>query len=218
MGWVDFPDWLFQWPVILIAIGAVNLIINRFQSIGGWILFLLGSYFYVNRNFDIPFELSYYFWPSLLIVIGLIVLLRPRTTQSAAGWWSKRNTNGTTFFDAREGVDPSDVIKEQVAFGGLDKSFTSKNFQGGRISCALGGAELYLGECDFTGQVSLQIDAFMGGVSITVPKHWHLVVKTSALLGGVDDARKNVTADPATSPTLILTGSVFMAGLEIKSV
>ncbi|NQV52570.1 MAG: hypothetical protein HQ500_05270 [Flavobacteriales bacterium] len=217
LGVLNFPHWLFQWPVILLVIGIVNLVVNRFQSIGGYVLILIGAYFYIDRNFDIPFDVAYYFWPVVLIGAGVIILVRPSRQERFSRWHREANNDRSTMMDSKEVSDSSDFMEETVILGGIKKDFTSQAFQGGRLRCVMGGAEIYLGDCKLSDNAIIQVTGFMSGVSIVIPKEWNVKVSASSLMGGISDERRSGPNNPTTAPTLTITGSVFMAGLEIKS-
>lgn len=217
MGVLSFPHWLFQWPVILIIVGAVNLIVNRFQSIGGYVILLVGAYFYVDRNFDIPFDAAYYFWPVVLIVFGIILLVRPRRREKFDQWRKEVNDDRTTMMDTRESQDASDYMDETVVMGGIKKDFTSQAFKGGRLRCFMGGAEIYLGDCTMDGQAEIQINGFMSGVKLIVPKNWNVRISTSNFMSGIRDERRSLPQDLSSAPVLVINGSVFMSGVELKS-
>ena len=219
-GVIDFPNWLFQWPVILIALGVFNLVANRFQNIGGYILLLIGGYFYIDRNFDLPFNLSYYFWPLVLIIIGLAILLKPRSNRSKKfeRWRAQHNDSRTTVMDSKEVHDESNYMQETVILGGVKKDYSSKSFQGGKLTCIMGGAEIYLGDSQIQNDVSIELNCVMGGAELTIPKEWRLKFTASTILGGISDERRLLPDLPADAPTLTITGAVILGGIEIKSV
>ena len=74
---LDFPiGWLFGtfWPLILIAVGLVQLAGGRQGSMaGGIVLITLGSLFMLQQVWDISFRHT---WPVLLIAVGAIGLLK----------------------------------------------------------------------------------------------------------------------------------------------
>ncbi|MEQ9188612.1 MAG: DUF5668 domain-containing protein [Cryomorphaceae bacterium] len=217
MGVLSFPHWLFQWPVILIIIGFVSLIVNRFQSIGGYVILLIGAYFYVDRNFDIPFDAAYYFWPLVLIVFGVVLLVRPSRREKFDRWRKEVNDDRTTMMDTKESTDASNFMDETVVMGGIKKDFTSQAFKGGRLRCFMGGAEIYLGDCKMDGPAEIQINGFMSGVNLVVPKNWNVRINTSNFMSGIRDERRSMPQDPTAAPVLVINGSVFMSGVELKS-
>lgn len=72
------PDWVFTWPSLIIAIGIFNIIGNGLRSATGYIMVLIGSFFLARNVFDIPLSIEPYFWPAIVIGIGLIILFKPK--------------------------------------------------------------------------------------------------------------------------------------------
>ena len=72
------PDWLFTWPVLVMVLGAFNVIANGFRASGGYIAILVGSFFLARNVFDIPLQIEPCFWPAIVIGVGLIILFKPR--------------------------------------------------------------------------------------------------------------------------------------------
>src|SRR5450631_1028815 len=71
-----FPDWLFNWHVLLIAIGLFIGFRHNFRG-GAWlILIMVGSFYLVQDNFP-EWPVHRFIWPAVLIGVGLIFILRP---------------------------------------------------------------------------------------------------------------------------------------------
>ncbi|WP_165806503.1 LiaF transmembrane domain-containing protein [Chitinophaga parva] len=92
---LGLPEWLFQWPSLLILIGIVIAIRNDFRG-GNWIaLIVVGSVFLVREAdphfFNIRQELI---WPIMLILVGLFIYLRhtfwPDRYDCARDDWKRR--------------------------------------------------------------------------------------------------------------------------------
>jgi predicted membrane protein len=80
----------------------------------------------------------------------------------------------------------------------------------------MGGVELDLRGAVMAGnEARISVTAFMGGIEIRIPQAWSLDVRISPFMGGVEDK----TFQPQTpgAPVLILTGSVFMGGVEVSN-
>ena len=80
------PDWLFSWPLILIAIGIYSGVKHHFQNRTSFILILLGSAFYLE-NTDLI--MSDVIWPSVLIIAGLYMISKHNFHREP------KNLNGT---------------------------------------------------------------------------------------------------------------------------
>ena len=122
--------------------------------------------------------------------------------------------------DLRAGFSPdgSEVLKVDSVFSGVQRKVMSKNFQGGKVNCVFGGADVDLSQADINGKVEIKFDVVFGGAKIIVPPHWNIYNQIDGAFHGVDDKRKfnaSVGMDP--QKTLVLRGSLVFGGVEIKS-
>ncbi|MBY0482875.1 MAG: cell wall-active antibiotics response protein [Chitinophagaceae bacterium] len=214
-----FPDWIFTWPMILILIGIYTGVKHNFRNSAWFILIFIGCFFLFDKL--IPgISLEPYFWPILIIGVGILFILRPGRSYRAEqfkykDWGTSESFQG---FASTTGVDNNDYLNISSVFSGIQRSVLSKNFHGGRISCVFGGAEIDLTQADITGIVTLRMEAVFGGVKLIVPPHWQVINEIDGVFHGVDDKRKSPTGAYAEiNKTLILKGSVVFGGIEIRS-
>jgi predicted membrane protein len=74
---VGVPDWLFNWPMLLIFIGIINGLAHAFRGPGWIIMILVGTFFLVDQI--IPgIDIHRYIWPIVIITVGLVMLIRPK--------------------------------------------------------------------------------------------------------------------------------------------
>lgn len=190
---VDIPDYLLRWPMILVAIGAINLFSGNLRPA---VIFLsLGAIFYLH-DFDL-IELRLY-WPLILIILGISFIFRKKHRKHASN-----SDNTDTFFD------------ELVIFGGSEKKYTSNNFRGGRLSAVFGGSEIDLRGAKPEDGAVIEIFCMFGGVEIFVPQNWKINLNATAVFGGVSDSRSNISSDPVA--TVHIKGFVMFGGGEIKN-
>jgi predicted membrane protein len=191
MGYDIIPHWFFTWPMILIAIGLINGVKHSFRNPGAYIMLLIGGAFLVRNNFDIPYEFKMYFWPIILMMIGLFIIFKPRNRKKKCSTrHGVKHDDDTTIFGAREGqIHDNSIIESVVIFGGTQKDVISKTFEGGEITT----------------------------VKLTVPPHWDVVIKTTNIAGGIDDKRRKDGPSGEKTKTLILSGSIIFGGIDIRS-
>lgn len=222
---VPLPDWLFNWHVLLIAVGLFLGLRHNFRG-GAWaILILVGAFFLFQDNFPyIP--LRRFIWPAVLIFVGLMIILSPRghgrrrwKNKWRDDWkdeWGKRGYSTQSFASSREGYSSEDFVDSTAIFGGVHKKIVSKNFKGGDVTSIMGGTELDLTQADFTGVIRLDVTQVMGGTKIIVPPHWEVRSEVDAIFAGFEDKRQQ----PAiTNPekVLILDGTSIFGGIELKN-
>lgn len=199
---VDLPYWLLSWETLLIGIGLIIGIDTQFKNPTSYILMTIGGVFLIDDIFGIPFRVMDYFWPLLVIAVGLTIIFQSRLR-------NKRMQFGTSSGDG----DKLDTIS---VFNGIKRSVSSKDFQGGEIVTIFGGTELNLTQADFVGNINLEVTVLFGGAKLIIPRNWELRPEVTTIFGGVDDKRVQaveiVTED---DKILTITGTVVFGGLDI---
>jgi predicted membrane protein len=197
------------WPLILIAIGVMIGIRNRFSNPGSWVLIFIGTVNFIPRmeivNGHYTNELIF---PLALIMLGAFILVRSRKKKY---FMERMNMNTITNAD--------NVLNIDVTFGGRKEIITSKDFKGGSISATFAGAEVNLMQADsLTQPITLDIRVAFGGVELLVPSHWEIQNEIAPAFGSVEDHRVMRTANAGEEKkVLVLKGSCSFGSVEIKS-
>ncbi|MEA3317881.1 MAG: DUF5668 domain-containing protein [Bacteroidota bacterium] len=200
----DIEYLIFTWETLLILIGVV-LVSTKENKSTGLILILIGGIFLLPDIIHIPFSIRRFFWPILLISVGLIIVFR------SAGRFSYHSSSE---FD--KGVDYLDDI---AILGGGEKYITSTNFKGGRITSIFGGSKIDLRHAELSeGNQVIDILCVFGGSNIIVPEEWNVKVDVVSIFGGFADKRFSRT-DKAKdlNNSLTIKGFVLFGGGEISS-
>ena len=222
---IPLPYWLFSWPMILILVGLYSGVKHNFRKNSWIILIAIGGFFLIDR-FIPDLHLAPYFWPVVIIALGILFIVRPEKNRwrnaaddgdgntgediTGSKW---KQTGGNDF-----STDGSDYLRVSSVFSGIQRKVVSKNFQGGKISCVFGGADIDLTQADINGKVEIKFEVAFGGTKLVVPPHWSVYNEIEGVFHGVDDKRKfNATADITLEKILVLRGSVVFGGVEIRS-
>ena len=78
MGIFFLPGWVFSWPMFLIALGVYLGFKHSFQKPSWLVLIVIGGVFLLDRHFFLDINLKLYFWPILIIGLGLWLILKPK--------------------------------------------------------------------------------------------------------------------------------------------
>ena len=218
---VYYPDWFFNWPMILIFVGVLTGLRHGFRN-SSWIIMIAIGGIFLADDIMTDWDVRRYFWPIMIIGLGCLFILRPkkncrRIRRGRSRYYDQvpeivPNTSGRTETTSKE-----DYIDSTSIFGGVKKVITSKNFKGGEIICFMGGAEYNLSQADINGPVSIEIMQAFGGTKLVVPPHWEIRSEGVAIFGGIEDKRpvQPGTFDP--NKILILKGTTLFGGIEIRS-
>lgn len=235
-GLEDLYRWF--WPAALVGTGISALAFCRGgeRAVGG-LLLAIGLPVAANRLFGWDLHVWNLVWPALLVFFGARMLFRPprahdvrvefRTSMNAEGpappgpspiegELSGAPGSEPMASTAPDTTDPGSTIKEFAFLGGIERNNTSQAFRGGEITAALSGVQLDLRECRMAPEgARLDVLAFMGGVSLRIPRDWCVVSDVSVMLGGMDN-RTSAPVDGA-APKLQISGQAIMGGIEIRN-
>jgi len=165
------------------------------------------------------------FWPLVIIGLGVLFILRPGRRnwvnfKNDIDYNKWKNVPGGTQQDASNAAstDSSNYLVVRSVFSGVVKNVVSKNFQGGRISCVFGGAEIDLSQAEITSPAIIKFEVVFGGAKLVVPAHWSVQNEIDGIFHGIDDKRRfNPDASINPEKVLILKGSAVFGGIEIRS-
>ncbi len=203
------PSWVFSWQMLLIAIGMYVGAKHRFRGIGWLIPIVIGLIFMIG-HFVPELYFRPYFWPIIIITIGLIMVFKPRSRYNERKW--------AHYSQATASTASGDIIDAVAIFGGVTRNIISKDFKGGEIVSIFGGTDVNLMQADIHGTVILEANQVFGGTKLIVPAHWKVQTEdTVAIFGGIEDKRVQQAVTVDESKILIIKGVTIFAGLEIKN-
>jgi predicted membrane protein len=219
------PAWLFTWPMFLVALGLFIGLKHRFRGAAWFILMLVGGAFLYNKiNPDI--EIRQYIWPAVLILVGGMLIIRPRRCYNREKTDDQKKNSPEVVFDVTAGVEEpysshtdynEDFVDSTSFFGGAKKNIISKNFKGGDLVNIFGGTELDLTRADFNGTATIELTTIFGGTKLIVPSNWTVKSEAVTIFGGLEDKRNSQTLIDNPGKVLLLKGTVIFGGIEIKS-
>ena len=215
----EFPQWIFSWQMLLIAIGMFIGLRHRFHGAAWFILMLVGGTFLVNDYF-IEGDIRRHIWPIVLIAIGAFFIFRSRQNYDRHPWSGKKKDMPLDENSAKMNTEPysvDDFIDATSIFGGTKKNILTKDFKGGDIVNVFGGTELNLTQADIQGTAILELTTIFGGTKLIVPSNWAIKSEAVTIFGGIGDKRKIIPSADSPTKTLVLKGTMIFGGMEIKS-
>ncbi len=202
---------LVSWQMLLIVVGVVNLIKRHF--FGGVITIAIGAYFLLPEISGIKGEWAGMFWPVLLILVGIMILFKPKRHRFNSHWDKRRPEYAKEIYSSEDGFVVSDNT-----FGSVQQIVLDPVFKGAQIKNAFGGTVLDLRRSKLEApRTFIDIDCTFGGVEIYLPSDWNLQTQIDAFIGGCDDKRYNSSVEIDKEHILVVRGKVSFGGIEFKS-
>jgi predicted membrane protein len=175
----------------------------------GLILIFIGAAFLLSKHYDFN---VWQLWPVVLILIGIKILFKTRRTRYYDDY-KIRDRHGRRWVERHD-----NLISYDVVFDDVKEMYFSNSFQGGKITGVFSGFKLDLTNAKLAdGDNILDIKLIFSGIVLIVPREWKVVVRSTQVLGGVSDKRKNSTFSSEDGKTLIIEGTTIFGGCEIKS-
>lgn len=101
-----------------------------------------------------------------------------------------------------------------VRFGADEYIYKGETFHGARLDAFCGGLRLDLSNAVITEDEEIDINTFLGGVELIVPKDVNVVVKSHSFIGGVGN--ETVPCPDKDVCSIHITASNFLGGVNIK--
>jgi predicted membrane protein len=179
---VGLPEWLFSWQMLLIVIGIFSGLAHAFRGPGWLIMILVGSFFLMDQL--IPgLDIHRYIWPGVIILVGLIMLIRPKKPywmdhdwhnkwgqRDWEKWQRRRHRRGYPDYPDQgpnPATNPPDMDMSSETSKG-NQSYSSKGFSSEDFidaTTVLGGIHKNILSKNFKGG---DITIFMGGAEINL--------------------------------------------------
>ncbi len=202
LGQIDFGDIVSQyWPALFILIGISILIANDFKSTGPGLFFVLfGAFFLLMKLNIFRHTLWHYFWPLVIIALGLWILIKPARAAD------KKKIPELTV----------DELRISQVFSSTARRVEAQNFKGGSAEVVFGSAEIDLSGAGLEGgRARLSLSAVLGSIELRVRPEWQVVIEGTPVLGSIEQ-RKRQPSDAEKKGTLEINASVVLGSIQIK--
>ncbi len=238
LGYVEAGSLWEYWPVLLIAAGLGRFLLPRgcHGRGSGVFLIALGALFLVSNLGLLPYDV-WDLWPVLLVLLGISMVLRAtgRSRRRAsypccegdgepapegmgvplASGTPEGGSSGAKPPATGGRTDVGSTVDCFALLGGSHRRSVSQDFRGGSMFAFMGGCELDLRQASIrSGEAVLDTFAMWGGIDLTGPPDWRIVVHGTPILGAFDDKTSHGGDG---SKVLVVTGVAIMGGIDIKN-
>ena len=192
-GLIDGDRLLRFWPVVLVAVGLIE-ISRAGDRTAGAVLAALGTLLLAWTNRWIRVSL-FDLWPLLLIAAGVAVVVQALGVRAS----TTRSEGSHTIWAV---LSQRKIIEE------------SKDYTGGRILAFMGGCDLDLTRADIQRSPAIiNVAAVWGGIVIRIPAGWEVVGEAMPVMGGIEIRTRGASG----GRRLVVRGLTLMGGMEIKT-
>jgi len=160
---------------------------------GGLLLIALGVMFLLDNMNYLDFgEVLRTYWPALLILLGISVLLRrtvfsPTSSGSAPGGASAPSAEVHEVFGDRAERTDTEQVNYSSVFGDITLRLVSASFKGGTISTVFGDATLDLTSASLAeGENRLKVSGVFGDLRVLLASSTPYALSGSSLFGAVE--------------------------------
>lgn len=204
------PEHVVSLPSFVILMGII-ILFNTGRLGFGLGVILFGSLWLTTR-FIPGLDFGDVLLPFIIITIGFSLLFKGKSG-------GRKNFNPFVKKLKGQAEVSTDKISDIAIFGGTNKQFTTKNFQGGEITAVFGGSEIDLTDCKLApGDQVIEVLFCFGGSTLIVPKNWNIVIDVTPIFGGFSHkTKKFMNPSENFEGTLIIKGIAIFGGGEIKS-
>jgi hypothetical protein len=210
------------WPVLLVVYGLSILIWRR--SVHGliWSMTLVASGVVLtlsNLHVWIVNVKVGDLWPLLLIAFGALMLTR-RGGPPPAQWERMRHRRPHLGSSAQTSFH-GNRLDEGAVLSALNRRLDTQAFEGGKLDAVFGSMEVDLSGAAITSptrNAEIEVNAVFGGIEITIPRTWRVIIKSTSVFGSCEDKTVPPRPEPGFEPpSLVVTGGAVFGSVTIRN-
>lgn len=219
LGILPIQDISAYWPIFIVFWGVSMFERMRSPVAGIWALALIawGSLLILG-NLHILHVTGSVFWPVMLIAFGVSMLVKPAQFRE---WPERVRLFSQSRFDTSKESFFGSKVHEAVVFHTVNRRVETQHFEGGKLESVFGYIDYDLSGASISSpdrQARILANAVFGGIEITVPRTWKVVMKAAGVFGGCYDQTVPPRPEPGFEPvTLVITGGAVFGGISIKN-
>ena len=189
-------DFSYLIPLVLMASSLYYIIKGKKFTLANTTVLYIGIWFLLERLNIIKDPLDNAFFPILLIIIGIFIVIESLKVKKV---FKRKDNNLKNYY----GI-----------FSGLEERVTDTNFKGANIYSVFGGVDLDLRELESKEDITINAYSIFGGTSIFVNDNFKVKFNSFSLFGGNEN--KTTSTDKKKNHTITINGISIFGGTEVK--
>lgn len=189
-------DFSYLIPLVLMASSLYYIIKGKKFTLANTTVLYIGIWFLLERLNIIKDPLDNAFFPILLIIIGIFIVIESLKVKKV---FKRKDNNLKNYY----GI-----------FSGLEERITDTNFKGANIYSVFGGVDLDLRELESKEDITINAYSIFGGTSIFVNDNFKVKFNSFSLFGGNEN--KTTSTDKKKNHTITINGISIFGGTEVK--
>jgi predicted membrane protein len=235
LGLVHAEHYLEYWPVVLLAIGVVQMVQTGSWVGYGWsLVWIVAGLWLLGQNIGLITISIWALWPLLLVLVGASVIWRaccppvvrssaccPPVIRSSARAESSTTPPGEPAQARTSALGVPRSARESfvhafAVLGAQERTVGTAEFRGADLVALMGACKLDLRRATMVGEeVVIDVLALMGGVDILIPESWTVEAKVLPVMGGLGDHTHPIASGKL--QRLVIRGLALMGGVEVKN-
>lgn len=214
---------VFSWQMLLIVIGIISMLHRHVFN--GLACAAVGLFFIMPRLAVVYPETFYWvesdftrtYWPVLLIVGGVLILLQIMFQPNRHTSHCYTNTSSYKKQHSKHRYSNNSGFERNSIFGSVEEIILDPVFTGGEFNAIFGSITLDLRRTSIPeGETVIELNNVFGGMTVYAPENWHIEFHVDSIFGGFQDNRMR-DEEIDHSRKLIVTGACVFGGVEVKS-
>ena len=159
---------------------------------------------------------------AFLATIGLFALLPRRFSREHTvhiGYHGNRTSKHKGECDPEEHIEDGGNENNpsvSVSFGSVSRYLHADCLETAQLYCNFGALEVFFDKAQPSPEgATVSCNCSFGGMTLFIPKHWHVIDNLNCTLGGVEMDNRFATPTE-NAPQITLEGSVLLGGIEIR--
>ena len=189
-------DFSYLIPLVLMASSLYYIIKGKKFTLANTTVLYIGIWFLLERLNIIKDPLDNAFFPILLIIIGIFIVIESLKVKKV---FKRKDNNLKNYY----GI-----------FSGLEERITDTNFKGANIYSIFGGVDLDLRGLELKEDITINAYSIFGGTSIFVNDNFKVKFNSFSLFGGNEN--KSITTDKKKVSTLTINCISIFGGTDVK--